>query len=137
MRGDLPPAASCSKFFQWLDDRVCPGRIGYDMGVDLERDRDATKRENGENPLRSRRCNRGRTPHRPLRATCSWEGVASRLIREPEDLPMVSVAKSPPRSRCGRDDESAMASAEGESLSHRPFPLVGPDRLINSTYPRI
>ena len=43
-------------------------------------------REDGLNPSRSRRCIRGRTPHTPLRSD-SWEGAASRVIREPEDLP--------------------------------------------------
>ena len=33
---------------------------------------------------RSRRCERGRNPHKPLE---SREGVESRVIREPEDLP--------------------------------------------------
>ena len=43
--------------------------------------------ENGAKPLRTRRCDRGRKPpacHCPM----GWEGLASRVIREPEDLPV-------------------------------------------------
>lgn len=43
-------------------------------------------REDGSNPSRSRRCNRGRTPQKPL-SLDAWEGAVSRSIREPEDLP--------------------------------------------------
>ena len=44
------------------------------------------KREDGENPSRTRRCNRVRKPqgsHCPE----GWEGAASRMTRKPEDLP--------------------------------------------------
>jgi len=43
-------------------------------------------REDGANPSRSRRCNRGRTSPSPL-SRDAREGAASRSIREPEDLP--------------------------------------------------
>jgi hypothetical protein len=51
-------------------------------------------RETGENPVRTRRCNRERKPqHATVHSETlisllnGWEGAASRKIRESEDLP--------------------------------------------------
>ncbi|EKF48815.1 hypothetical protein H17ap60334_08800 [Thermosipho africanus H17ap60334] len=45
------------------------------------------KREAGENPARPRHCNRGRNPQYAT-GKYSWEGVESRMIRKPGDLPL-------------------------------------------------
>ena len=45
------------------------------------------KREDGANPSRTRRCNRGQTPHEPTVGS-QREGAVDRMIRKPEDLPM-------------------------------------------------
>ena len=64
----------------FLDTFIAPALFCYAHGL----------REDGANPSRTRRCNRGRKPQ--LIATVTpqawWEGAASRVNREPEDLPM-------------------------------------------------
>jgi len=37
---------------------------------------------------RTRRCDRGRTPRKPLIGSTGWEGAVIREIRESEDLPV-------------------------------------------------
>jgi hypothetical protein len=59
------------------------------------------KRENGENPLRGRRCNRSDSDSMPLRKREGESAVAKN--REPEDLPFESTfGASAPGIRNGR-----------------------------------
>jgi len=47
--------------------------------------------EDGENPSRTRRCDRGRTPQgATIGLIAGWEGAVSRMIRKSEDLPMMA-----------------------------------------------
>lgn len=62
----------------------------------------AKNREDGVNPSRSRRCNRGRVPHEATGEDNPWEGAVTRVIRKPEDLPRVGFAKRPVRERQAR-----------------------------------
>ena len=70
-----------------------PAFMGFCTQVSLK----GLKREDGANPSRTRRCNRGNYPQESRFGHCSameWEGAGKLKIRKPEDLPLHSCLRS-------------------------------------------
>lgn len=91
------------------------------------------EREDGANPSRSRRCNRGRWSQMPFliaRVTVRidrGEGAANRMIREPEDLPTPKPSRiaSGLRAKCRRTAAVLSYSRWPHGLAFRPIPPIG------------